>query len=165
MVLRAASSPCSCEYSGFRLSQMCSSCDSSGTTRNVRQPRIFFDLRMSPNMWSPMYSTSLPLAPINSENTSHEPKRRRHTTCDLLALWTSTSTYGSNEAASLFLDLSAGTRYLHHFSLLPWYLQTVLPTAANISFPRGQRVNLVRPWLNLTAVYNVYTLSVVGVEQ
>lgn len=53
--------------------QTCNSCTSSGTTRNVRHPPIFLDFRMSPNMWSPTYNTSLPLAPINSVNTSHDP--------------------------------------------------------------------------------------------
>lgn len=51
----------------------CSSCTSSGTIRNVRQPRIFFDFSISPNMWSPTYSTSLPLALMKLVKTSHEP--------------------------------------------------------------------------------------------
>lgn len=56
----------------FRV-QTRSSCDSSGMTRKVLHPWIFFDFKMSPKMWSPMYKTSLPLAPIKLENTSQQP--------------------------------------------------------------------------------------------
>lgn len=49
----------------------------SGTTRNVLQPTIFFDFKISPNIWSPMYRTSLPVAPISSEKTSQEPEAKR----------------------------------------------------------------------------------------
>ena len=36
---------------------MASSLSSSGTTSMVRQPNVFLLRRMSPYMWSPMYST------------------------------------------------------------------------------------------------------------
>ena len=53
--------------------QIVSSCASSGTTKNVRQALSFFDLMMSPNMWSPTYKTSLPRDPISLEKTSQLP--------------------------------------------------------------------------------------------
>ena len=51
----------------------CNSRLSSGTTRYVLQPLNFLDLSTSPKIWSPAYNTSLPLAPINFDNTSHDP--------------------------------------------------------------------------------------------
>lgn len=56
----------------------CSSWANSGITRNVLQPWRFLDLRMSPKMWSPMYTMSFPLAPSRSHTMSEEPKRERH---------------------------------------------------------------------------------------
>lgn len=51
----------------------CSSRANSGTTRKVRQPCRFLDLRMSPKMWSPMYRMSLPFTPSRSHTKSEEP--------------------------------------------------------------------------------------------
>lgn len=78
-----ASRVCSLLYRWFLSSQTCSSCANSGTMRNVRQPRSFLHLSTSPKMWSPKYSTSFPFAPINLENTSHEPDKRENTKRDL----------------------------------------------------------------------------------
>ena len=50
-----------------------SSCDNSGMIKNVRHARSFFDLMMSPKMWSPTYSTSLPREPMSLEKTSQLP--------------------------------------------------------------------------------------------
>ena len=54
----------------------CNSRLSSGTTRYVLQPLNFLDLSTSPKIWSPAYKTSLPLAPINFDNTSHDPVKQ-----------------------------------------------------------------------------------------
>ncbi|KAF3843997.1 hypothetical protein F7725_016045 [Dissostichus mawsoni] len=48
----------------------CSSWASSGITKNVLQPWRFLDFRMSPKMWSPMYTMSFPLAPSRSHTIS-----------------------------------------------------------------------------------------------
>ena len=76
--LMATSSVSSLLYKHFFDVQTCNSEANSGTTRNVLQPRIFLDLRISPKMWSPMYITSLPLAPISCEKTSQEPETYKY---------------------------------------------------------------------------------------
>lgn len=59
--------------SPFFSSHTCSSLVSSGTTRNVFQPWRFFDLRMSPKMWSPTYRMSFPLISSRSQMMSEDP--------------------------------------------------------------------------------------------
>ena len=67
----------------------CNSRLSSGTTRYVLQPLNFLDLSTSPKIWSPAYKTSLPLAPINFDNTSHDPVKQDLTCLDKFKqVWT-----------------------------------------------------------------------------
>lgn len=83
MFPRAISKFCSSANSWHLSVHTCSSWTNSGTTKNVLQPRIFFDLRMSPNIWSPTYRTSFPFAPMSLVKMSQEPFRRaRHNTND-----------------------------------------------------------------------------------
>ena len=51
-----------------------SSWASSGMTRKVLQPCLFLDFKMSPKMWSPMYTMSFPLAPSRSHTMSDDPE-------------------------------------------------------------------------------------------
>lgn len=76
MFPRAISKFCNSANSWHLSVQTCSSWTNSGTTKNVLQPRIFFDLRMSPNIWSPTYKTSFPLAPMSLVKISQEPFSR-----------------------------------------------------------------------------------------
>ncbi|KAG7271098.1 hypothetical protein CRUP_005651, partial [Coryphaenoides rupestris] len=62
-----------CESSPLLSVHTCSSWASSGMTRKVLQPCLFFDFRMSPKMWSPMYTMSFPLAPSRSHTMSDDP--------------------------------------------------------------------------------------------
>ena len=54
----------------------------SGTTNIVLQAFCFFDLMISPKIWSPTYSTSLPVEPINFDRTSQEPRRQWMWQCE-----------------------------------------------------------------------------------
>ena len=65
----------SCENKSCFSVQTLNSWSSSGTIRKVLHPLIFLDFKMSPNIWSPTYRTSLSITPIMSENTSTDPEK------------------------------------------------------------------------------------------
>lgn len=93
---------------------MSSSRDSSGTTRQVRQPCRSLDLRMSPKMWSLTYRMSFPRTPSSLHTASDDPAQPwedRPTQQPFLSWWAAWGHGLLAERWRLWRD-GAGSRYL-----------------------------------------------------